>query len=350
MDAETILRPVSENADSRDFWFTHKARPVDHGFYLYAENPDWDNMRPGEGEQWIYVDHIPFAITDRTVTADAKELILHFIETTWPLYRTYYLGEEPGEPQLGDMRVDGVFYVGEERTYETTGVAYRVERSTYNDWGSLYPEPCWMKDHTCIYVILGKDQAGDFYEVRGYDTPNSEKSINQSILEVSYDLLDLEVSLWRDGYPWPAGPGSEVRFFRDVYDGAPQVEALEGWEPIYWPGAYWTRQSWDGFSALCYHVGEEPGQPNPDAYSVNRIDTTRTDLQTYRGIRVGSTRAEVLEAYPTLYDIEYWHATDPDFPGDDYLWYCVNSDGFGAALLFFEGDVVSHIRLNNMIN
>ena len=115
--------------------------------------------------------------------------------------------------------------------------------------------------------------------------------------------------MWRDGHPRPTGPGSEVTFFRDAYDGAAQVEVLEGWEPIYWPGAYWTRQSWNGFSALCYHVGEEPGQPDPDAYSIYMIDTTRTDLQTYRGIRVGATRAEVREAYPVLYDTEYWHTT-----------------------------------------
>ena len=66
-----------------------------------------------------------------------------------------------------------------------------------------------------------------------------------------YDLMNLEVSLWRDGYPWPTDPGSEIHFFRNIYDGAPQVEGLEGWKPIYWPGAYWTRQSWGGFSALC---------------------------------------------------------------------------------------------------
>ena len=350
-ETEAILCPVSENSDSYDFWFSRKAWPIDHGIDLYEKNPDWDGTRPGEGEQWIYIGFVPFAITDDTVTEKAKELILDYIETTWPLYRTYYLGEGPGTPQLGDERIDGVFYAGEEQTDETMGVAFRVERSSYNDWGSLYLEPCWMKNQSCIYVILGRDQTGEFYEVRGYDTPNSEKSINQSILEVSYDLIDLEVSLWRDGHLRPTGPGSEVTFFRDAYDGAAQVEVLEGWEPIYWPGAYWTRQSWNGFSALCYHVGEEPGQPDPDAYSIYMIDTTRTDLQTYRGIRVGATRAEVREAYPVLYDTEYWHTTDPDFPGDDYLWYCVNSDGFGAAILFFfEGDVVSQIRLKYMFN
>jgi len=345
--AKDILGP------DESFWANRKAWPVTQGFELYSENTEWNSARPGEGEQWLYVGYVPFAITDSSVTNGVKDLIREYIETTWYGYeRTYYLGEEPGEPQEWDQRIDGVSYAGEEITDETTGVAFRVDRSYYATWSSEDPGPTWRRDETSIYVILGRSMDGETYaDVRGFVTPNSERSLNQMILEITYDLMDLEVSLWRDGYPWPVGPGSEVHFFRDVYDGEAQVEVLEGWEPIYWPGAYWTRQSWDGFSALCYHVGEEPGQPDPDAYSIYTIDTTRTDLQTYRGIRVGSTRTEVLEAYPVLYDTEYWNATAPDFPGDDYLWYCVNSDGFGAALLFFfEEDVVTQIRLNHMFN
>ena len=278
-------------------------------------------------------------------------MIADYLQTTWPANRIYFLGEEPGEPQLRDQRIDGVYYSGEERTHETTGVAFRVESSYYSTWHSEDPGPSWREEQNTIYLILGKNADGQFYEVRGDIIPNGDKSIGQMIQEVSYDLLDLEVSLWRDGYPSPVGPSSEIHFFQGVYDGEPKVEILEGWEPVYWPGAYWTRQSWDGFSALCYHVGEEPGQDDPDAYSVYTIDTTRDDLKTYRGIHVGSTREEVLAAYPELYDTPYWHDDAPDFPGDDYLWYCDNSEGWGAAILFFfDGDRVTQIRLNNMFN
>lgn len=231
-ETEAMLRPVSEDPDSYNFWFTRMARPVSHGFELYEENPDWLATRytttDAEVDQWIYMGYVPFATTDQVVSEEAKQLILNYVQTIWPTYRTYYLGEEPGTPQLKDQRIDGIFYAGEELTYETIGVAFRVERSYYNDWGSQYSAPFWMEDQDFIYVILGQNQAGDFYEVRGYDTPNSEKSVDQMILEISYDLIDLEVSLWRDGYPWPAGPGSEVHFFRDVYDGAAQIEVLEG--------------------------------------------------------------------------------------------------------------------------
>lgn len=342
--AEGMLR---DGADG-EFWSTRKARPVVGGIDLYEAEPNW---MPGQGEQWSYVGFVPFSLTLSPVPEDAKELIRDYLEETWPGHRTYFLGEAPGEPQEDDVRIDRILYAGEEVTYETVGVAFQVKRSYYNTWHSEDPGPTWREGQSDIYVILGRDVTGDYYEVRGLHEMTPNESVNRMILEVSHDLMDLEVSLWREGYPWPAGPGSQIPFFREAYDGTPTVEVLEGWEPIYWPGAYWSRQSWDGFSALCYHVGEEPGHDDPDAYSVYTIDTTRTDLTTYRGIRVGDRREAVLEAYPELYDTPYWHDNAPDFPGQDYLWYCDNSEGWGAALLFFfEGDTVSQIRLNNMFN
>lgn len=110
--------------------------------------------------------------------------------------------------------------------------------------------------------------------------------------------------------------------------------------------------------ALFYFVGSEnpciysvPNRKQSYDYCVNAIDTKRTDMETMRGIRVGATREDVLKAYPEIYDSHYWNDTDPDFPGADYLWYCDNEDGWGAAILFFfDGDIVSQICLNNMFN
>ena len=304
-----------------------------------------ESSTPNDSEQGTHMN------VDDPVAEEAKTLIKEYLKTTGPYGRTYIAGEEVGEPREDDQRVDSITCVGEETTHETTGVAFLVECSYYNTWDADKPTPSWRSDQSGIYVILGRDADGQYYEVRGTHICDENVNVNQIIQEVSYDLIDLEVSLWRDGCLVPVGLGSEISFFRNAYDGASKVEVLDGWEPIYWPGAYWSRQSWDGFSALCYHVGEEPGQTNPDAYSVYTIDTTRTDLKTYRGIRVGSTRAEVLEAYPEIYDTHYWHDTEPDFPGSDYLWYCDNEEGWGAAILFFfDGDIVTQIRLNNMFN
>ena len=70
-----------------------------------------------------------------------------------------------------------------------------------------------------------------------------------------------------------------------------------------------------------------------------------TDLATHHGIRIGMSREEVLSAYPTIYDTQYW-----SYEGD-YLWYCKNEEGFGVALIFwFRDDIVAEIELINMFN
>ena len=48
----------------------------------------------------------------------------------------------------------------------------------------------------------------------------------------------------------------------------------------------------EGFIALCYYSADQ------DTFSVNTLDVTREDFFTPRGIRVGATRDQVLEATP----------------------------------------------------
>lgn len=289
--------------------------------------------------------------SESILTAETKGLIIEHFMANGPYKRTYFVGEDVGEAQSGDQRIDKVIYVGEEPTGETTGVAFQVERSYYNTWHSDDPTPSWRNEQCSVYIILGRNEDGQYYEVRGTYNLTKDVSVRQIVLEVSYNLIDLEVSLWRDGYSQPVGPGSEITFFDEVDDGNPKVELLEDWEPVYSPGAYWCKQSWDEFTATCYYFGEGYGVNSSYDYCVNAIDTKRTDMETMRGIRVGATREDVLKAYPEIYDSHYWNDTDPDFPGADYLWYCNNEDGWGAAILFFfDGDIVSQIRLDNMFN
>ena len=102
----------------------------------------------------------------------------------------------------------------------------------------------------------------------------------------------------------------------------------------------------EGFTALRYYHASE------GYWTVHSLETTRTDLHTYRGIRVGDSRSSVQALYPNLRDEDYWHLYDS--AEEDFLWCCAGPDdpnGFGPALLFFfEDDRVSRIVLYNMFD
>lgn len=188
----------------------------------------------------------------------------------------FFADQAPLQPEGRTMRIDGADYLGLRQLYETYGVVYQLRCSGWEDGGWYsYPEPLWL--------VFQLDQGGDM-TVLGESVPR--ETVEQAALEQGYHLVDGTVALWRDGYPNPAGPGSEVGFFREE----PVVTVLAGAEPIYQEGDWWQQMEWEGLSALCYCNAD-------GSYAVERLETTRTDLSTDRGIRVGSTRAEVEAAY-----------------------------------------------------
>ena len=240
----------------------------------------------------------------------------------------FFADQAPLQPEGRTMRIDEASYLGLRQLYETYGVVYQLRCSGWEngDWYA-YPEPLWL--------VFQLGQGGDMTTVLGESVPR--ETVEQAALEQGYHLVDGTVALWRDGYPNPAGPASEVGFFQEE----PVVTVLEDADPIYQEGDWWQQMEWEGLSTLCYCNAD-------GSYAIQRLETTRTDLSTDRGIRVGSTRAEVEAAYgEKLSRTDYWSL----YPGEDYLWYCADPEGWGAAILFFfDGDQVSRIVLNNMFN
>lgn len=274
-----------------------------------------------------------------------RELIIDFFANEQLYNRAYFLGEEPGEPQEDDLRIDEVWYLGSEPTYETTGEAYMLRKSIYGTrsvtWASE-PTTGWWPIEATHYLVLGRAADGELYEVRG-DSYYLNDSVSQLILEKSYGVTDWEVALWHDDnpYPQPLAVGRWNENALSFLDGELSVEVLEGWEPIYWEGDYWNRCTLDGLSILRYYNSSQ------DRHVNYTIELTRDDFATRRGIRLGSSREEVKAAYPELKSGSYW----AEYPGEDYLWYCDDELDFGPAILFFfENDKVSKIILNNMFN
>lgn len=284
-------------------------------------------------------------IVEKQIPEPVRDLVLSYLSNEYASVDVVYFASDESEvPQEGDLRIDSLVYVGERVLYETIGVAYKIEYSRYwltresqdsegaYDWHQSQPG----------YVVLnrsGYEKNPDKYtwdRVMGISYEmDSDKKIEEIILEVAYGIWDIDVSINFDGYPQYVGPGSTYIPLNEE----PEKEILEEYEPIYNEGDYWLRLDYKGLSALCYHNKAE------DLNKINNLETVRTDLATYRGIRIGMSREEVLLAYPNIFDTQFWSREG------DYLWYCNNEGGWGLALIFwFKDDIVTKIELVNVLD
>ena len=281
--------------------------------------------------------------TTNPLTEEAKNLILDCLKKNHDYARVYFAGDEVGEAQTGDERIDEITYVGEAATGQTTGVGFQVNASIFGKWNDEAAAPSWEPCESTMLVVLGRNSRGQYEDARGISYSDSDDNLSRSILEISYHLYDLDVALWRDGFDNPVGPGSDISVFTDDRDGKPEIKRLEDWAPNYNPDGYWSRLSWKGFTAVCYNIDGRR--------QVQTAAVTRSDLHTAKGIHVGSTRAEVKKAHPNLFSTSSPFNEGPDFPSSDYLWYCASPEGYGTAIFFFfEKDIVCKILMLNFMD
>ena len=245
----------------------------------------------------------------------------------------YFPGEAAPEPLPENaVIIESIVYGDEMSDGAMRSIAYEVTFRAYYGEG--------MSD----YLVLQKDGAdGSFLRLLGQYPAHTGKSARDAAFQEAFGLMDADASLLYDNASAPVGLGDWQEPPYLVQGGEPAVEILENGEPIYNPGDYWDRWSVDGFTALRYYHASE------DRWTVQSIETTRTDLRTYRGIQVGDSRSIVQNLYSELRDGDYWHLYDS--AEEDFLWYCDSSMDLGPALLFFfENDQVSRIVLYNMFD
>ena len=245
----------------------------------------------------------------------------------------YFPGEAAPEvlPENA-VAIESIVYGDEVADGATRSIAYGVTFRAYYTEGAS------------DFLVLQRDGAdGSFLRLLGQYPAHTGKSARDAAFQETFGLMGADASLLYDSSSPPVGLGDWREPSYLVPGGEPTVEILEGWEPIYNPGDYWDRWSVDGFTALRYYHASE------DRWTVQSIETTRTDLRTYRGIQVGDSRSMVQNLYPELRDGDYWHLYDS--AEEDFLWYCDSSMDLGPALLFFfENDQVSRIVLYDMFD
>ena len=245
----------------------------------------------------------------------------------------YFPGEAAPEvlPENA-VAIESIVYGDEMADGATRSIAYEVTFRAYYTEGAS------------DYLVLQRDGAdGSFLRLLGQYPAHTGKSARDAAFQETFGLMDADASLLYDNASAPVGLGDWQEPPYLVQGGEPAVEILENGEPIYNPGDYWDRWSVDGFTAVRYYTATEGD------WSVQSIETTRTDLRTYRGIQVGDSRSMVQNLYSELRDGDYWHLYDS--AEEDFLWYCDSSMDLGPALLFFfENDQVSRIVLYDMFD
>ena len=260
-------------------------------------------------------------------------------ERDYDPYRPFYLPEEaPDAPQEGSRRLDSVNPAGESTLDGQRYGLYEVWRSNYYTKNGVTQ---WrQEEHPATLLFLLDSDSSPALVKDCIDFSTEGRDTDEIIRQAVWNLYDLEICLFQDGASAPVGPPCSLKnscLGSLIQDETQQADG----EPVYQPGDYWSEIAGDGFSALTYYSALD----NTDV--LYRLETTRTDLSTPRGIRVGSTREEVLAAYPDISDEQNWTWAYPD----DYLHYSSDENGLGPNLyFFFEDNVVYMIQIVNLFN
>ena len=227
---------------------------------------------------------------------------------------------------------------GSDNLYIWSGGTFsRYDQYAVDGLQPLVPENETMRQDPplwCQWYFDGGEPEG------GFAAPASQTISSDSSTPETYGLWDAEYSLRRDGWETPAGPGMQTSalFFHEAGTRTEQpVEGLTQNE-----GDYWLTYEWDGFSARYYHLASDGSE------TLRTIDTTRADVSTQRGIRVGDSREDVLAAYP---EAKSHSDRNPSLNEENCLWIAEDLEADrGLALLFYlDGNTVRQITLTRLL-
>ena len=209
--------------------------------------------------------------------------------------------EEPDYKEI--YGAEDVIYDVREALLNYYADAAEISEITY-DSCALYDEASYV----AYKVSIKKEESNafeDLYYVASFDREGvneislSEIPANEfsgcdfEVISRIMNLMHPEASIRIDPYGFPYGPGSNALFFGFPVNEEPKIERQD-WDPVWSEGSYWYTVDYEGFNAICYF----DSQTNQSI--VNSITTSRRDVQTYRGIRVGDSIEKLKESYPEL--------------------------------------------------
>ena len=267
------------------------------------------------------------------LTEEAEQMVLDYFTSGRfrPVSgRAWFLGDGLS-PQAGDLVIQDIQPAALYPTYETLCGIYRIRYLLYGS-GDRLTDPHDLED----YLFFDLDQSENFLGVRTVMSVPGGHLLTAALTDSWEGVLsDVYAALWRDGFPMPAGLwSSEISFYGE--EDHPVHTVLKSWRGSDSSDSLQLEQlSWEGFTSVTYC------QPEYDRRSVWYLETTDPAFYTARGIRVGSTRAEVENAYRTLQDPPF---NGQEFPG---VWYSSQEGRLKPAILFFfEDGLVSRIPVD----
>lgn len=277
--------------------------------------------------------------------SDAKALIAAYLPSVYGGRdnKAYFTDEVPENPQESDLRIDS-FVPGPE--IELDGIGYSSFKITYSnyipplgrnsnkplDWvPSVYPQ--------CLMIVLEGTKEGGYIKVAG-EREVSDKNITEEeyMLMAIYNLMDIRASIRIGNAEALIGPATSSKLIPLELISDTVREDLT--DALYAEGDAWKDLAYDGMYISAYYNAEE------DISYVQRLMSSRRDIVTYDGIRIGDSEERLREVYGAcLYDEPYW-----DF-GGEYLWYNSSPDGWGPSILFIMNNgAVESMDLINMFD
>lgn len=326
------------NPEAGDFWDNYLAVPFPGGADLFLQSPDYTSSWPSVVPQWQYQGRLildpqasqAIAAAPAPPEADGTltQMILdHYNSISGRQGDAYLPQSVPAQPQEGDRTIQSILPVVSYPSYETLSGFYLVHSAVYSEDSKEYGQGDGWFYQMWEYVLVDFSPDLTLLRVRDYaDTLFWDGKLWSTALASWPDVRDADAALWRQGYPFPVGFGSTL----DALAGL-----IEETEP--------TPEDAQIFQASGPGVSVTYFQSDPGSIPyVQTVEVTRSDFYTRRGIRVGSARTAVQQAYSGLREGGY----SPEYEGQDYLWYCRDGDGQGPGILFFfENDAVSRIVL-----